>query len=75
MAYQSTNPYDGKVVKSFDDINDAQLEEKLKVAAHCFESDWRHRSYADRKKVLARAAQRGSTVSSSPIASTPVSAA
>jgi len=56
MAYQSTNPYDGKVVQTFDEIDDAQLEEKLKVAAHCFESDWRHKSYADRKKVLARAA-------------------
>ena len=56
MAYQSTNPYDGKVVKSFDEITDAQLEDKLKTASNCFESDWRHKSFADRKIVLARAA-------------------
>jgi succinate-semialdehyde dehydrogenase / glutarate-semialdehyde dehydrogenase len=56
MAYQSTNPYDGKVVKSFDEITDAQLEDKLKTASHCFENDWRHRSFADRKAVLSKAA-------------------
>ena len=56
MAYQSTNPYDGKVVKSFAEINDAQLESKLKAASHCFENDWRHKSFADRKTVLSRAA-------------------
>ena len=56
MAYQSTNPYDGKVVKSFDEINDAQLESKLQAASHCFENDWRHKSFADRKTVLSRAA-------------------
>ena len=56
MAYQSINPFDGKVVKSFDEINDAQLESKLKAASHCFENDWRHRSFTDRKAVLAKAA-------------------
>ena len=56
MAYQSTNPYDGKVVKSFAEFNDAQLESKLKAASHCFENDWRHKSFADRKTVLSRAA-------------------
>ena len=56
MAYQSTNPFDGKVVKAFDEINDAQLESKLEAASHCFENDWRHRSFADRKAVLAKAA-------------------
>jgi succinate-semialdehyde dehydrogenase / glutarate-semialdehyde dehydrogenase len=56
VAYQSTNPYDGKVVKSFDEINDAQLEEKLKTAAHCFEHDWRGRSFADRTAIVKRAA-------------------
>ena len=56
MAYQSTNPYDGKVVKSFDESTDAQLEQKLKTASHCFENEWRHKSFADRKAVLAKAA-------------------
>ena len=56
MAYQSTNPYDGKVVKTFDEINDQQLGEKLKTAADCFDNVWRHQSFAERRKVLARAA-------------------
>ena len=56
MAYQSTNPYDGKVSKSFDDITDAQLEEKLKTASHCYEATWRTTSFAERKAVLSKAA-------------------
>lgn len=56
MAYQSTNPYDGKVVETFEEISDAQLEAKLKAAADCFEHEWRPQTFAQRKVVLARAA-------------------
>ena len=56
MAYQSTNPYDGKVVKTFEEISDAQLEAKLQAAADCFEHEWRPQTFAQRKVVLARAA-------------------
>ena len=56
MAYQSTNPYDGKTVQTFDEIGDAQLEARIAAAADCFENDWRHRSFDERKAVLARAA-------------------
>ena len=56
MAYQSTNPYTGKIVKTFDEIDDAQLETKLKAAQTCFEQVWRHKSFAERKAVLSRAA-------------------
>ena len=56
MAYQSTNPYNGKVVKTFDEINDTQLESKLKAAQACFEQVWRRKSFAERKAVLSRAA-------------------
>ncbi len=56
MAYQSTNPYTGKVEKSFDDITAAQLEEKLQRADRCFKTDWRQRSFADRTVILKRAA-------------------
>ncbi|MEO7150779.1 MAG: aldehyde dehydrogenase family protein, partial [Burkholderiaceae bacterium] len=55
MAYQSTNPYDGKVVKTFDEIDDAGLERKVQAAAACFEQ-WRDTSYAERKAVLSKAA-------------------
>lgn len=56
MAYQSTNPYNGEIVKSFDEIDDAQLESKLKAAQACFDEAWRHKSFAERKAVLSRAA-------------------
>ena len=56
MAYQSTNPYNGKVVASFDELSDKQLEGKLAAAAACFHDDWRQKTFADRKAVLSRAA-------------------
>ncbi len=56
MAYQSTNPYDGKVLQTFEQIGDDALEAKLTQASACFENDWRHKSFAERAVVLARAA-------------------
>ena len=56
MAYQSNNPYTGKVEKTFDDISAAQLEEKLQCAQACFQSDWRERSFAARAVILKSAA-------------------
>ena len=54
-AYQSVNPFDGKVVKTFETLTDKQLEEKLAVAARCFQT-WRHTTYADRAVIVAKAA-------------------
>jgi succinate-semialdehyde dehydrogenase / glutarate-semialdehyde dehydrogenase len=56
MAYQSTNPYDGKVVKKFDEISDVQLETKLAAAQDCYENVWRRQGFAERRAVVARAA-------------------
>ncbi len=56
MAYQSTNPYNGQIVQSFDEIDDAQLQIKLTAAQACFDQVWRHKSFAERKAVLSRAA-------------------
>ena len=56
MAYQSTNPYTGKVEKTFADISPAQLEEKLQHADDCFKTDWRERSFAARAVILKSAA-------------------
>ena len=33
MAYESINPYDGKTVKKFHELTDAQLETKIATAA------------------------------------------
>ena len=54
-AYQSVNPFDGKVGKSFATLTNSQLEEKLTLAARCYET-WRHKSYADRAVILSKAA-------------------
>ncbi len=56
MTYQSTNPYTAQVVKSFDEIGDAKLEDNLSTASACFEANWRHTSFEQRKTVLKRAA-------------------
>ena len=56
MPYQSTNPYNGKVDKTFADISSAQLEEKMQRADHCFKTDWQARSFAARTVILKKAA-------------------
>ena len=38
MAYQSVNPYDGKILKTFEELSDKQLETALETAATCFET-------------------------------------
>jgi len=53
--YQSTNPATGKVVKKFESLTDKELEAKIAKAAKCFET-WRHKTYAERAVVIAKAA-------------------
>ncbi|MFT5533147.1 MAG: succinate-semialdehyde dehydrogenase/glutarate-semialdehyde dehydrogenase [Burkholderiaceae bacterium] len=55
MAYQSTNPYDGKVLEKFTELDGAQLEARLALAASCY-TTWRTTSFAERSTVLSRAA-------------------
>jgi succinate-semialdehyde dehydrogenase/glutarate-semialdehyde dehydrogenase len=54
MAYQSVNPYDGKLLKAFDELTDKQLETALETAATCFDT-WRHTTFAERAAVVAKA--------------------
>ncbi|MDO8718280.1 MAG: NAD-dependent succinate-semialdehyde dehydrogenase [Polaromonas sp.] len=56
MAYQSTNPYNGKVLQTFATMDAAQLEAALERASECFKNDWQGKSYAERAIILARAA-------------------
>ncbi len=56
MAYQATNPYNGQVVATFDELNDAQLEAKLATAATCFRNNWSDKPFSKRKAELSRAA-------------------
>jgi succinate-semialdehyde dehydrogenase/glutarate-semialdehyde dehydrogenase len=55
MSYQTVNPASGEVLQSFPDIADAALETVLANAASAYEI-WRHKSYAERAKVIAKAA-------------------
>jgi len=54
-AYQSVNPYDGEILRTFATLTTAQLETALKTAEKCF-STWRHTTFAHRAAVVARAA-------------------
>lgn len=53
MSYQSVNPFDGKTLKIFDELNDKQLEKSIATAATCYET-WRHKTYAERAAIVAK---------------------
>ena len=55
MGYQSVNPADGKVLKTFKELTDKELESKIAAAATCYET-WRHKTYAERAKIVSKAA-------------------
>ena len=55
MAYQSINPNDGKLLKSFEHLTPAQLEKSLSGAQLCYQT-WKHKSYAERAVILNKAA-------------------
>jgi succinate-semialdehyde dehydrogenase/glutarate-semialdehyde dehydrogenase len=56
MSYQSVNPFNGEVLKSFPEISNAALEAVLVKAVAAFET-WRHISYADRAKIVQKASE------------------
>jgi succinate-semialdehyde dehydrogenase/glutarate-semialdehyde dehydrogenase len=56
MTYQSFNPFDGKLIKGFEDISAAEYEAKLTQAQSCYEA-WRHTSYAERAAIIGRASE------------------
>ena len=56
MSYQTTNPYSEQIEQTFTPHSDAQMETILAQAATTFESDWRQRSFAERKAVVKKAA-------------------
>jgi succinate-semialdehyde dehydrogenase/glutarate-semialdehyde dehydrogenase len=56
MTYQSLSPFDGKLIKGFEDISAAEYETKLAAAQSCYET-WRHKTYAERAVIIAKAAK------------------
>jgi succinate-semialdehyde dehydrogenase/glutarate-semialdehyde dehydrogenase len=55
MGYQSVNPANGKVLKTFKELTDKELENKIAAAATCYET-WRRKTYAERAKIVSKAA-------------------
>jgi succinate-semialdehyde dehydrogenase / glutarate-semialdehyde dehydrogenase len=55
MTYQSINPYNGELSKTFDELTDESLDNKIATAASCF-ATWRHTPFADRAAIASRAA-------------------
>ena len=55
MAIATINPATGEVVKTFDALTDAQVDEKIAKAAKAFQC-YRKTSFADRSRWMTRAA-------------------
>ncbi|WP_434777816.1 NAD-dependent succinate-semialdehyde dehydrogenase [Neisseria sp. Ec49-e6-T10] len=57
MAYQSINPYNSEVLKSFDSLTDEQVSQALNTAHHCYQDNWSKKSISERCAILKKAAQ------------------
>ena len=55
MTYQSINPFDGKLDKTFPTLTSTELEQSIATAETCFAS-WRKTSFAERSEMMLRAA-------------------
>jgi succinate-semialdehyde dehydrogenase/glutarate-semialdehyde dehydrogenase len=56
MAIASINPATGQLIKSFDGLTDAQIEDKIQRAADAF-STYRHIPFAQRARWMNQAAE------------------
>lgn len=56
MTYQSFNPSTGKLLKTFEELNDKQLEAKLAKASECF-GQWKKTTYAQRAAIIGKAGE------------------
>ncbi len=56
MPIQTTNPYTNQVVKTFDEITDAELEQKLRTA-HIAYLSWRNEPILNRTALLSKVSQ------------------
>lgn len=56
MAYQTINPATGEVIRTYPEISSTELEAAVTRAHAIYEFDWRHRSIADRARIVSGAA-------------------
>ncbi|MFT9092422.1 MAG: NAD-dependent succinate-semialdehyde dehydrogenase [Gluconacetobacter sp.] len=54
--YRTINPATGKTEKSFDLHSDREVVTKLETAHTLWKDDWRHRSFAERRAIVQKAA-------------------
>ncbi len=54
--YRTINPATGKTEKSFDLHSDGEVVTKLETAHTLWKDDWRHRSFAERRAIVQKAA-------------------
>src|ERR1700687_4895681 len=55
VPYQTINPFTEKLVKTFPEQTDEQLQSIIAQAEDTYSNDWSKRSLADRKKILKNA--------------------
>jgi succinate-semialdehyde dehydrogenase / glutarate-semialdehyde dehydrogenase len=55
MTYQSVNPYNGKLIQTFTELSDQQLEAALATTASAY-TDWRQKTFAQRATIALKAA-------------------
>lgn len=56
MTYQSVNPYDGKLLKTFEEHTDSQLETAIAIAEACFQA-WRGKTFPERAAIVGKVAE------------------
>jgi succinate-semialdehyde dehydrogenase / glutarate-semialdehyde dehydrogenase len=56
MAYEAINPFTEKLIKSFKEHTDVQMESIIANAEAVFQNDWSQRSLSARKSVIKKAA-------------------
>ncbi|MDE1160883.1 MAG: NAD-dependent succinate-semialdehyde dehydrogenase [Acidobacteriaceae bacterium] len=56
MAYQTINPNDEVLIKSFPEHSDEQMEEIITRAESTYKNDWSRKTLAERKTILKKAA-------------------
>jgi succinate-semialdehyde dehydrogenase / glutarate-semialdehyde dehydrogenase len=56
MAYQSVNPFNGEVLRTFDQHTDQQMEQMLATADRTFREVWSRNTVRERAQVIGKAA-------------------
>src|SRR5271168_661044 len=56
MAYQSVNPFNGEVVRTFDEHTDQEMEQMLANADQAFRTIWSKKPVRDRARIIGKAA-------------------